>query len=205
MLDQLNGETMRWRDIVEFIDFDELADLKMPGSMQRMLNDQGYRFLARGAGGAVFDKPGSPNVVKVGKLNDGWWEWINWAKSNQYDCVLKVVNVRKYNDALYMATIEKLKPVPDSFTKTKTWLGYCAWMYLYTSDDTFKEIYLRRATDEQIKQLADDFASEQPCLPNVLKHLVDSFKHYHLDLYGVENFMFRENQLVVTDPLSRKK
>jgi hypothetical protein len=196
---------MRWKEIIEHIDFDDLSYLKLPGSLQRLLISQNYKLLGSGAGGAVFGKNSDPNVIKVGKISDGWWEWANWAHTNKQECIPYVKSVRKYNADVYMVVMEKLKPLPGGFTKTDTWNKYCSWMLEKTGDRTYQEMYLNRFSTAQIKQYALEFEKEYPCLSSTLELIISKFPAYHLDLYGPENFMLRGNTLVITDPLSRKK
>lgn len=163
---------------------------------------KGYKVLNRGASAMVLGSPDGREVIKVGPTNDCWLQFAERAKHDDNPHVPKILALNTYGKH-YLARIEHLSEVPDTFFKNVSYLRIASWMLVYGKWKTPRDIYLARFTPGQIKKLANDLEREDPQMADALKMVVSTKGACNYDLHP-ENLMKRGSTLVVSDPLTHQ-
>lgn len=166
---------------------------------ERKLAGRGFRVLGRGSFSVVMGKPNCTRVIKLCDRGDAWPDYVYWASVNGFAGGLapKVWSIeigeeqhhRYYNQAAYVAIVERLQP-------------FCA-----NTDDTKRQAYynLARLLWDRGKYALDPTARaglDQYC-PD-WERFVTTFP-YHLggrDFGGSNTMMRADGTFCVSDPLT---
>lgn len=161
---------------------------------------KGYEILGRGASAMVLGKD-SGDVVKVGNAHDGWLAYAKACEGQTNAFLPKIHNLDVY-DTYYVADIERLYPVAESFFKTKIYKQLAAYMVVCGGWTNARYVYFSKNTPEQIKKLAKSLVAEQPELLAALKLIIKHKGDHHYDIHP-DNIMKRaDGSLVISDPLA---
>jgi hypothetical protein len=164
------------------------------------LKNKGYEILGRGASAIVLGKD-NEDVVKIGSLHDGW---LTYAKAceGQANAYLPKISNLEMHDGYYMADIERLHPVPESFFKTKIFKQLAAYMLVFGGWTNARYVYFSKFTPIQIKTLAKSLIAENTELVSALKLIIQHKGDHAYDMHP-ENLMKRsDGSLVISDPLA---
>jgi len=164
------------------------------------LKGNGYEILGRGASAIVLGKDNS-DVVKIGSLRDGWLTYARACEGQTNPYLPKIHNLEMM-DGYYMADIERLHPVSESFFKTKLFKQLAAYMVVCGGWSNARYVYFSKLTPIQIKSLAKSLVTENTELVDALKLII---KHKGDHVYDIhpENLMKRsDGSLVISDPLA---
>jgi hypothetical protein len=162
--------------------------------------NQGYDILGRGASAIVLGQE-SGDVVKIGSLHDGW---LTYAKAceGQNNLYLPKIHTLEILDSYYLADIERLYPVPESFFKTKLYKQLAAYMVVCGGWSNARYVYFSKNTPDQIKLLAKSLVAENTELVAALKLIIKHKGDHVFDIHP-DNLMKREDgSLVISDPLA---
>jgi hypothetical protein len=178
------------------------SDISQPSvktTIQKLQQD-GYKVIGRGAAAIVLAKE-QGDVIKIGSTHDGW---LTYAKAcegmnNPYLPHIKTLSI---HDGYYVAEVERLKDIPESFHSTKLYKQIVAWLAIVCKWVNGRDTYLSRYTPDQIKKLAKGLVSEHPDLVAALK-LIGMNKGTHKFDVHPDNIMKRsDGHLVLSDPLA---
>jgi hypothetical protein len=164
--------------------------------------DQGYELIGDGASAKVFGTDSSPDVVKVGLAQDCW---LNIAKTKNNNAHLPDVKSLKMYGDHYLAVVEKLRPVKETFFKTGLFTCIASWLYLNGKWQNGRDVYLNRYKDDQIEIMAKDLETNKPDIVSALKVIIGAKGSCNFDMHP-ENMMRRpsDNTLVFQDPLTHQ-
>jgi hypothetical protein len=178
------------------------CDLSQPSvkATVQQLQQDGYSIIGRGAAAIVLAKE-QGDVIKIGAASDGWLTYAKACEgvSNPYIPHIKTLTV---HDGFYVAEVERLKDIPESFHKTKLYKQIVAWMTICCKWINGRDTYLSRYTPDQIKKLARSLVAENPELVAALK-LIGINKGTHKFDVHPDNIMKRaDGHIVLSDPLA---
>lgn len=169
------------------------------------LEGRGFEELGNGLFASVWGKPGSPKVVKVGPVDDGWPAYIGWAKRNGWlgkmapDVTsFRVIKPEK-GGAFYVAVMERLGDTVADYARDHG--GRSKIMRTWT---TLKPEKYRNAFGE-IEDLEDKLPDWAPFVKGLEGFVSRHSKDVRFDTHD-ENWMVTEDgkRLVLTDPLAPK-
>lgn len=165
---------------------------------------QGYKRVGEpSASAVVFASPDRTQVIKVGKRSDCWLNFAEAAKHSDNRHVPQIKSLDIYGPH-YLAVVEFLHEVPESFFKTPEYRKIAAYMFLHGKWANGKDVYLNRFKDEQIQQMADELQTKDPALIAALDMVIHHKGSCNFDVHP-ENFMRRsDGTLVVSDPLTHQ-
>jgi hypothetical protein len=165
---------------------------------------QGYERVGEpSASAVVLASPSEHEVIKVGKRSDCWLNFAEIAKGSSNPHVPKIKSLDWYGPH-YLAAIEFLHEVPETFFKTPTFRKIAAWLHVNGKWANGKDVYLHRFSDDQIKEMADVLQREEPQMVEALKMVVNARGSCNFDVHP-ENLMKRANgTLVISDPLTHQ-
>lgn len=165
---------------------------------------QGYKRVGQpSASAAVFASPDRKEVVKVGKASDCWLNFAEVAKGSSNPHVPRIKSLERYGPH-YLAVIEFLHEVPETFFKTPEYRKIAAYMYLHGKWANGKDVYLHRFKDDQIKQMADELQGEDPSLVAAMNLVIGHKGSCNFDIHP-DNIMRRsDGTLVISDPLTHQ-
>ena len=163
---------------------------------------KGYEIIGQGASAMVLASDTSDEVIKIGPAGDCWLNITKVCKQSSH--LPDVRSVEMYGDH-YLAKVEKLRPVKETFFKTGLFQCIAAWLYLHGSWANGKDVYLNRYTEEQLNTMAEDLATNKPDIVKALQLILQSKGSCNLDMHP-DNMMRRpsDNTLVFQDPLTHQ-
>ena len=189
-----------YKELLKSPSFAKFANLAMK---------QGWKFYGHGLNGAVLKHPNKDWVYKVfsdeGYLDSGYYGYVVWAAKNQNNPFVPKVgkpvkipgashnhNSLTDHNNLYVVRIELLSPANGK------------------NDPRFEKFidqrYDRSKTDDNHLDLGEELTLYDHAIPSLFYYdknfkEVWKFANHQLDL-GIENVMFRGDQLVITDPMA---
>jgi hypothetical protein len=166
----------------------------------RDYQQQGYHVIGRGASALVMANDSSNDVIKVGPASDCW---LNLAKIKSTNVHLPdIKSLEMYGDH-YLAKVEKLRPVKETFFKTGLFQCIAAWLYLNGNWQNGRDVYLGKYNDEHLDTMAKDLENAKPDIVAALKVILGAKGSCSLDMHA-DNMMRRpsDNTLVFQDPLA---
>lgn len=171
-------------------------------SVLRGYMDKGYEILDRGASAMVLASPSSPDVIKVGPKTDCW---LNLAKQKSTNTHLPNIKSLEMHGGHYLAVVERLRPVKETFFKTGLFQCIAAWLYVNGNWRNGRDVYLNRYTDEQLETMAKDLETNRSDMVTALQIILRAKGSCNLDMHA-DNMMRRpsDNTLVFQDPLTHQ-
>jgi hypothetical protein len=165
---------------------------------------KGYKRIGEpSASAAVFAPPDRREVIKIGKSSDCWLNFAEVAKGSNNPHVPKIKSLEMYGPH-YLAVIEHLSEVPETFFKTPMFRKIAAWLYTMGNWVNGKDVYLHSASRDTINQLVTALANEHPAMVDALKLIVKARGNCNYDCHP-ENLMKRsDGTLVFSDPLTHQ-
>lgn len=163
---------------------------------------KGYSVIGRGASAMVLGSDSSNDVIKIGPKSDCW---LNMAKAKSANPHLPDIQSIEMVGDHYVAVVEKLRPVKETFFKTGLFQCIAAWLYVHGKWTNGKDVYLNQYSSESIKQMADNLESEKPHIVAALKVIMGCKGSCNFDMHP-DNMMRRpsDNTLVFQDPLTHQ-
>lgn len=164
----------------------------------------GYKRIGEpSASAAVFASPDGKEVIKVGKTSDCWLKYAK-AVAKVSNPHTPVISNMKEMDGFYLANMEFLRELPETFFKTDLYQKIAAWLHVVGGWANGKDVFLHKKSEVEIQRLASDLAKEQPDIVDALKIIVRTRGGCNYDCYP-ENMMQRSNKtLVFSDPLTHQ-
>jgi len=163
---------------------------------------KGYEIIGRGASAMVLGSDSSNDVIKVGPKGDCW---LNVAKAKSSNPHLPKVSSLEMVGDHYVATVEKLRPVKETFFKTGLFQCIAAWLYVNANWQNGKDVYLGKYNADAIKQMSDNLEEGRPDMVSALKVIMGCKASCNFDMHP-DNMMRRpsDNTLVFQDPLTHQ-
>lgn len=193
LLFELNNCTMR---LFEFNTEPPVA------AVVRDYKEKGYSVIGRGASALVLGSDSSSDVIKIGPKSDCW---LNLAKAKSSNPHLPdILSLEMVGDH-YVAKVEKLRPVKETFFKTGLFQCIAAWLTVHGNWVNGKDVYLNKYSKEQIVQMSENLEQEKPAIVQALKVILGAKGSCNLDMHP-DNMMRRpsDNTLVFQDPLTHQ-
>jgi hypothetical protein len=178
------------------------SEFDQPSIKQTIMDfkSQGYEIIGRGAAAVVLAKA-SGDVVKIGSSYDGWLTYAKVCQGQDNPYLPKIYSIEE-RDGYYVAKVERLHPVPETFFKTKLFKQLAAYMVVVGGWTNARLVYFSRMTPEQIKKIAKSAVTEHPDLITALKLIIKHKGNHAYDMHP-ENLMKRaDGSLVISDPLA---
>ena len=163
---------------------------------------KGYEVIGQGASALVLGSDSSNDVVKIGPKSDCW---LNLAKKKSSNPHLPHISKLEMVGDHYVAVVEKLKPVKETFFKTGLFQCIAAWLYLNGNWSNGKAVYLGKYGPEALETMSKDLEQNRPEMVEALKIILSSKGSCNLDMHP-DNMMRRpsDNTLVFQDPLTHQ-
>lgn len=182
---------------MRLFEFDTVPPIK---AVVRDYMAKGYEVIGQGASAMVLAQSSGSDVIKIGPAGDCWLNITKVCKQSPHLPDIKSVDM--YGDH-YLAVVEKLRPVKETFFKTGLFLCIAAWLYLNSKWANGKDVYLHRYTEDQLKTMAEDLETSKPDIVKALKLILQNKGSCSLDMHP-DNMMRRpsDNTLVFQDPLT---
>lgn len=164
----------------------------------------GYKRIGEpSASAAVFVAPDYKKVIKVGKNTDCWLKYAKAAEKSSNAHVPRIFSVEMHGK-YYLAEMEFLREIPETFFKTDTYQRIAAWLYLVGGWANGRDVFLHSKTPAEIAKLSSELAKDNPDMVDALKIIVRTRGGCNYDCYP-ENIMQRADKtLVFTDPLTHQ-
>lgn len=167
------------------------------------LKSHGYKVINQGASAVIMAKDGENAIIKVGPLDDCWYAFAKKAKSTSNPHVPDIEKLEVLGHH-YIAKVEKLLPVKDTFYQTGLFQCIASWLVKNAGWLNAKTVYLAKYKDDAIEQMAKNLEKERPDMIPALKLITACKGSCSLDLHP-ENMMRRADKtLVFNDPLTNK-
>jgi hypothetical protein len=168
----------------------------------RDYQQQGYQVISRGSGAIVLGNSHTDDVIKVGPATDCW---LNIAKVHSNNAHLPDIKSLEMHGNHYLAKVEKLRPVKETFFKTGLFQCIAAWLYLNGGWKNGRDVYLNRFNDDQLNTMAADLEKVKPDIVQALETIIHAKGSCNFDMHP-ENMMRRpsDNTLVFQDPLTHQ-
>jgi hypothetical protein len=160
----------------------------------QVLRDSGYRRLASGSFGAVYQKEGGAYVLKVfSALDKAYHAFVELAKTNQDNPHFpkifgKVVKVTPDYHAVRMEPLEPYKNDPHTLS---IYMNYRDQIHQFSP-----QTFTRMSFEDALENFHD-----QPALKQACDLIVDHLSAFTLDIKQ-DNIMVRGKTLVFVDPVS---
>jgi hypothetical protein len=163
---------------------------------------KGYEIIGRGASAMVLGSNSSDEVIKVGPKSDCW---LNVAKTKSSNPHLPQVSSLEMVGDHYVASVEKLRPVKETFFKTGLFQCIAAWLYVNANWTNGKDVYLGKYNADAIKQMSVNLEEGKPEMVSALKVIMGCKASCNFDMHP-DNMMRRpsDNTLVFQDPLTHQ-
>jgi hypothetical protein len=161
---------------------------------------KGYEVIGQGASAMVLAHDNGDEIIKIGPASDCW---LNITKVCDQSPHLPKVSSVEMHGGHYLAKVERLRPVKETFFKTGLFQCIAAWLYLNGNWKNGKDVYLNRYSEEQLKTMAADLETNKADIVKALKLILQSKGSCSLDMHP-DNMMRRlsDNTLVFQDPLT---
>lgn len=181
---------------MRLFEFDVHQPIKV---IARDLISDGYDVIGQGAGAIVLSKDGEDNIIKLGPANDCW---LNMAKISAQSIHLPNISSLEMAGNHYIAYVERLIPVKETFFKTGLFKCIVSWLYLNGGWGNGKEVYLNQYTGDQITQMAQSLEDVKPDMVIALNLIIKAKGSCSFDMHP-DNMMRRSDKtLVFQDPLA---
>ena len=162
---------------------------------------KGYEVIGQGASALVLGTDSSNEVIKIGPKSDCW---LNMAKAKSSNPHLPKISSLEMVGDHYVAKVEKLTPVKETFFKTGLFQCIAAWLYVHANWTNGKDVYLGRYNAEAIKQMSVNLETEKPDVVEALKVIMGCKASCNFDMHP-DNMMRRSDKtLVFQDPLTHQ-
>lgn len=165
----------------------------------RDLKTKGYEVIGRGASALVLGNASDSEVIKIGPKSDCW---LNVAKVSKQSKHLPDIKSLKIVGDHYVAAVERLNPVKETFFKTGLFQCIAAWLYINGKWANGRDVYLNKYSPAQLEQMAKSLETEKPDMVIALTLIVKAKGPCNFDMHP-DNMMRRpDGTLVFQDPLT---
>jgi hypothetical protein len=163
---------------------------------------KGYEVIGRGASALVLSSDSAQDVIKIGPKSDCW---LNMAKKKSSNPHLPQIDSLELVGDHYVAKVEKLRPVKETFFKTGLFQCIAAWLFVHGNWANGKAVYLGKYGPDAIKEMSENLEQNRPEMVEALKTILSSKGSCNLDMHP-DNMMRRpsDNTLVFQDPLTHQ-
>lgn len=160
---------------------------------------QGFKMIARGASAIVLSD--GVTVIKIGPTKDCWLAFAKKAQRADNPHLPKIESIEIMGNH-YLAKVERLYDVPESFFKHPLYRKIASWLVVNANWKTPRDVYLGAFTKGQILKMANQLDVEEPEIVRALELIKSSKGSCNFDLHP-DNIMKRKSgTLVMNDPLT---
>lgn len=169
------------------------------GDANRRLLAAGYSEIGDGSNGTVFQKPGSPYVLKTfSDDDDAYLAFVAMVKANPNPHFPKFKGkLIHVNNFYYAIRMEALTPVPDSDDS----IDFIVFYIQSIDRDLNQYPNMKEKCEAAIKWMDDHPDMKHAC--DLIYGLLKSNPRFRSDL-KIDNLMLRQNTIVFIDPIASR-